>query len=960
MQKLSSKLTSANVGDVYFGFRLVKRQYVRSKSAELYTLRHVKTGAELIYFEREDENRTFAVCFKTLPEDDTGVFHILEHSVLNGSERFPVKEPFVSLLQGSMQTYLNALTYADKTLYPVSSRSERDLFNLMSVYLDAVFCPLLHKRPEIFMQEGWHYEFDPDSGAPYYNGVVFSEMKGAFADVDTILGVETDRLLYPDTCYGFVSGGDPAHITDLSYEKFTAAHRRFYHPSNARFFLDGRMDIDAVLEYIDGEYLSKFEYREPDFDFAFQTPKTGEKTVSYEAQEGEKALAHMVGAKIFCMHDEVEKIYAARILADYLTGSNEAPLKRIFLERGLAQDATLDVTDGIYQPNVALIVRNTEEKNFAEIKRFIPEAVDALISAGLNREALAASLERLAFTSREKTEPYGLNLAMKAMDGWLYGDDPLTHIDNAAVFDSLRKKIDTPYFAELLWELLGSNDDKCWLHAIPSLSKGEDNARREAEKAAAEVGSWNTAEREAVIAAVERMQQWQQSPDSEDALSTLPHLEISDVPKEVAPTVTRLSSAAGCELLEIDTDTNGIVYLNLCFDVSDLTVEELRILNTLTSFFGELRTENYTAEVLQTRIKAALGSLFARIELISKPGELDSCKPYLLVSASMLEENAPAAAALLRELFVNSRYDEADRINETVQQNDYFIKQSLIGSGHAYAMIKALSAFSAEGALKELLEGESFVRWFSDFSAGFEGRAGEYSERFAAVAAKVFSRSRLFVGLSGHPDMTYIEELIRALPAGTLGEPAAYPRFDRSDCAIEIPSDVGYSAIGQNLYALGSRFSGSCPVLASLMSYGYLWGEVRVQGGAYGTGMGIRTNGDVFCYSYRDPDLENTRAAYSGMADFLENFLAQGAPLGDIIIGAVNTTDPLLDPAGICELECVRRLKGTTPETIARIRREILSTTAEELSELLPVLREITTQSKFCAVGSKAAVEFVK
>ena len=370
MQKLLSKLSAAQSGEICSGFRLIKKEYVAAKSAELYTLRHEKTGAELLYFDRADENKTFTICFKTLPEDDTGVFHILEHSVLNGSRRFPVKEPFVTLLQGSMQTYLNALTFSDKTMYPVSSRNEQDLFNLMSVYLDAAFCPLIHERPEIFMQEGWHYEFDGETGKPYYNGVVFSEMKGAFSDVDTLIGNGMHRLLYPDTSYGYVSGGDPKYITGLSYEKFTAAHKRFYHPSNARIFLDGHMNIDAVLEYIDGEYLSKYEYRAPDFDFAMQTPVTAEKTISYEVREGEEALAHMASAKILCTHKDVEKLYAAEILADYLTGSNEAPLKRAFLESGLAQDVSIDVNDGMYQPNIAVVVRNNGESSCtARMKR---------------------------------------------------------------------------------------------------------------------------------------------------------------------------------------------------------------------------------------------------------------------------------------------------------------------------------------------------------------------------------------------------------------------------------------------------------------------------------------------------------------------------------------------------------------------------------------------------------------
>ncbi len=960
MPKQLLKLEAAQPGEVCAGFLLVKKEHVDANGATLYTLRHQKTGAELLYFDRADENRTFAVSFKTLPQDDTGVFHILEHSVLNGSRKFPVKEPFVSLLQSSMQTFLNAMTFSDKTVYPVSSRNEQDLFNLMKVYLDAVFCPLIYERPEIFLQEGWHYEFDGPDAQPYYNGVVYSEMKGAYADVDRIIADETDRLLFPDTSYGYSSGGHPDHIPELTYENFVETHRRFYHPSNAKFVLDGRMDIDAVLAYIDGEYLSKYDYRAPDFDFVPQIPKTAERTVCYEAQPGEEELAHMAISKILCTHDDVEKLYAAKILADYLTGSNEAPLKRAFLERGLAQDVSVEVNDGIFQPTVAFLARNTSKEQFGEIRAFLPEAVRTILSEGLNREALLASLERFAFSCREIHEPYGVELALNVLESWLYGDEPLTHIDNGSVFDALRAKADTAYFADLLAELFADPADKCCLYVLPSLTKGQDDAAREAARLAAATAGWSDAERSRVYAGFEKMQQWQQSQDTEEALASLPHLDLKDVPEEICPPESELCSLAGTQVLKIGANTNGIVYLNLYFDVSDLACEDLQLLSVLSACLGELRTEHYPADVLQTKLKAAIGSFGLRLELISPRGDLKHCKPYLAVSAGMLEENVPAAAVLLQELLTNGRYDETDRIYETIQQNDYVQKQSIIGNGHIYAVTKALSSFSAEGAYKELLGGERFVRWFSGLAADFEKNAAAYGERLQTLAETVFVRGRLFAGFGGNPDPAALEALIESLPAGAPGAPAPLPPAGDAESFITIPGDVGYSALCHNLYALGGEFSGACAVLSSLMTFGYLWNMIRVQGGAYGTGMNVRTNGDIFCYSYRDPNLKNTQAAYGGMAEFLDGFLAQGMPLDDIIIGTVNTTDPLLDPSGVCDLMCLRYLKGTSAEAIAQIRREILHCTAEDLQALSGLLRAYLADGRFCAVGNAEAVSFLK
>ncbi len=960
MIKEKTKLAELEQGGCVSGFELEKKEYIEAKKAQLYTLRHKKCGARLLYFDRADRNMTFAVSFKTLPENDTGVFHILEHSVLNGSKKYPVKEPFVSLLQSSMQTFLNAYTFGDKTMFPVSSRNEQDLFNLMSVYLDAVFCPAIYEKPEIFMQEGWHYEFDGETGEISYNGVVFSEMKGAYADVERLMGDAADRLMYPDTCYGFSSGGLPEKISELSYEQFIAAHRRFYHPSNARFFLDGHMDIDSVLEYIDSEYLSHYDYREPDFDFAEQKPVTGEATVLFEPPEGEDEHAHMVISKLLCRFDDIEKLYAAKILADYLTGSNEAPLKRAFLEKGLAQDVGLEISDGIYQPSLSLVVLNTSAESFETIRAFVPQKLRELAGAGLDRSALRACIERFAFSCREVTEPYGVELAIKALDGWLYGGDPMLHIENAWVFDSLREKLDTDYFEALALEMLADADDKCYVYALPSKTKVADDAAREKARIAEQTAGWDERRLSDEKLAVEKMQQWQQSQDSEEALSTLPVLELADVPREVEPIGTELCDIASRPALRVKTGADGIVYLNLYFDVSDLDTQQLRGLCILASCLGELRTKSLSAPELQNKIKATLGGLGARVELISREGELDKCTPYLLVSASMLRENTAAAAQLLAEILRNTCWDEKERIGELLVQTDYFMKQSLIGNGHNFAVTKALSGFSAAGALREALEGESFAGWLSELCGCFGERGDAFCAELSELADRAFAANRLFAGFGGEPDTGAIESLVCALPERKLAPAAAAPAGADSDCTVEIPADVGFSALGGNLFALGGKYSGAWPVLSSLMTFGYLWGAVRVQGGAYGTGMNVRASGDIFCYSYRDPNLAASAEAFAALPDVLEQMLAEDMPLDDIIIGTVNTTDPLLDPAGMCELSCRRCLKGTSAQSIAQLRCEILDTNAQELRSLIPTLRRFVENGVLCAVGNSSATAFVK
>ena len=955
MQTELLRLKTANIGQLCAGFRLVKKEYVPSKHANLYTLRHEKTQAELLYFDRADENKTFSIAFKTLPENDTGVFHILEHSVLNGSKRFPVREPFVNLLQSSMQTFLNAMTYPDKTVYPVCSRNERDFRNLMEVYLDAVFCPAIYEKPQIFMQEGWHYEFDSADAEPYYNGVVYSEMKGAFSDVQELMETESQRLLFPDSCYGFVSGGHPESIPKLSYEQFLAAHRRFYHPSNARIFLDGEMDIDEILRYIDEAYLSKYDYRAPDFDFTVQKPTVGEKTVSYCVKPGEEAKAHVVYSKLLCAHSEPAKVLAAKVLAKYLTGSNEAPLKRAFLEKGLCQDVSLQINDGVFQPFFLLCVRNTEQARFREVEDCLRAAIQDILAQGLNRDALLAELERMAFSSREIEEPYGLILGLNALDGWLYGDDPLTYIETAGIFDALRQKVDTDFFAELLKEMLGNTENLCKLCLLPSETKAQEDQQDEKARLTADIARWDSSAREQAYAAFRAMHDWQQTPDSPEALATLPTLTLSDVSETVPPIpVTQKAE----KLLQVETETNGITYLQLFFDVSDFDLESLRLLNVLCGCFGKLHTGSTSAPALQTRIKANFGHLSAEITRIAPPKQLDQCTPYLLVSAAMLEENAPKAMALLEELLTQTLYDEADRIAEIVDQNSYYYKQALVSSGHLFAILKALAHSSRDATIQECLQGESYVSWLSDLAQRFRENAQALCGRMAELSRKAFAKNRLFTAYTGTLDTALIDGL--ALPESPLGEKAQLPAFEKKPSAVEIASDVSYSALGANLYSLGGSYTGSAPVLASLITYGYLWNAVRVQGGAYGTGMQIGSDGNVFCYSYRDPNLPATRQAYAAMADFLEDWLKQDQDLESTIIGAVNTTDPLLSPVSALSLATNRYLRGITHEDTLRTRRELLHTAKEDLLALLPQLRAFQVSGVFCAVGSKDAVAFVQ
>ncbi len=957
MEKREEKLT---IGSVLWGFEVISCQEIPSVPTTVYMLRHQKTGAQVLYSGRDCENKTFAIAFETLPEDHTGVFHILEHSVLNGSEKYPVKEPFVNLLQSSLQTFLNAMTFPDKTVYPVSSRNQQDFENLMRVYLDGVFRPAIYKKPEIFRQEGWHYQMESADKAPAYNGVVFSEMKGAFSNVDNLMEQYTQQMLFPDNCYGYCSGGDPAHIPELTYEHFIRTHQRFYHPSNAKIFLDGDMALAPILEYLDTEYFSGYAYQKADFEMVDQKPVQKTMKLSYQVTEEQEQFSHLVLSKIICKYDDLEEIYAAKLLCDYLTGSNEAPLQRAILEAGLGQDVSVDFSDGVYQPFVEFRVRNTKPEHFDKICGVLRETVKTQIAQGLDKESLLASLERYAFRCREVDEPYGLMLCLKALDTWLYGGDPTAHWNTEPIFAALREKLEGDYFPMLLEKMLGDPDAMCRLEVLPSNTKGQQEAAREREKLHKLFDGWSDEERRQVMADYEKMTAFQQTPDSEAALACLPSLNLADIPLRPQEVKSTASQIANCPFVKTHIDTHGIVYLNLYFSLADFTPEQLQMTEVMNTALGELSTKQFAGVKLQSQIKTWLGGFQTKIELMAPEGQVEECTPYLAVSVSMLEENAPKALELLAEILLNTRFAEVDRMEELLRQNEYYMKQSLISSGHSYAVTKALSAFSVLGTLKEALSGETSIRWLTEFLETFRENGQEIMQSLAQLAEKIFCRSRLVLGAGGQIAESQLSEFLQKLPEGSSVKPLQRTASGEKQNGIEIPSRVNYCAMGHNLNAMGEKFTGSAVVLSSMMSFSYLWNAVRVQGGAYGTGMAARVTGDVLCYSYRDPSPEKTLETFGHMADFLEDFCNSGASLDDLIIGSVNSTDPLIGPGQHCQNACLRYLKGKTFEDVCQVRKEILETTLDDFRAFVEILRTFAGEGAVCVVGEKTVVDTLK
>ena len=945
-----------NTIEKYDGFSELSVTPLTQLDAQLHFYRHNKTGAELIWLERASENKTFSIAFQTIPEDDTGVFHILEHSVLCGSEKYPVKEPFVELLKGSLHTFLNAMTFPDKTVYPVSSRNDADFLNLMRVYLDAVFRPNIYKNANIFRQEGWHYELDAN-GTPSYVGVVFGEMKGAFSSVDEIIYTKLGSMLFPESSYRFCSGGDPEHIPELSYEQFIEAHRRFYHPSNAKIFLDGTLPINHILADIDAEYLSKYERREADFTLSYQSAIAEcTETVEYELspEETVENKTHFAMAKIVGTWQDIEKLTAMQVLTDYLAGSNSAPITRAVLEQGLGQDFGIVVDDSIAQPYMMLQIRNCADEKLSVMKAELRAIFDRVLNQGLDQQELAASLNRLEFRSKERKEPFGVGLALASYKSWMYGGDPSLYLDMSGVFASLRQKIDSPYFTELLKQMFLDDQGMAVLTASPSHTIGEEKRKAETARLAAAADAWSDSEKITVQETQKMLSVWQQTQDTAQSLATIPHLSISDLSPEPLWTDCEEEMRGHVRILHPNLSTSGTVYLNLYFALPETTVTELSELSLMCELLGSLPTSSHTREMLARQIKTHLGEISFKIVSVGKTDDPNQAVCYLRASCSLLESNADQAVSLIREILLQTEFDHENMVREIIQQSFISAQQNLIMSGHQYAFRHVLSCQTAEGLANEATDYFGYYQYLKNASANLDF-AGLLTT-IRKVAENLISLP-LTVGVTGQLSNSLLDKLLSGFGGVSNGATIKLDRLTAVKDAIVIPAGIAYAVQGGNLNRLGGGYHGSFALAAKILSLNYLWNEVRVQGGAYGSGINVNSKGDVFCYSYRDPNPSRSMGIYRGAADYLHRFCENKEPFAELLIGAVSDGEPLLSAADESRIAVENALRDVTRETRRKERKELLNASYEDLLRFAGLLQLLCENESSCIVGNEPLLD---
>lgn len=952
-------------------YEIIKKDSIKDLGSEGYLLRHKKSGARVALLANDDENKVFYIGFKTPPADSTGVAHILEHSVLEGSKDFPVKDPFIELVKGSMNTFLNAMTYPDKTLYPVASCNDKDFANLMHVYLDAVFYPAIYKEPRIFYQEGWHYEMEEESDELTINGVVYNEMKGAFSSPDDVLDREIVRGLFPDTVYANESGGDPDAIPDLTYEQFLAFHSKYYHPANSYIYLYGNMDMAERLTWMDEKYLSHFDRIDADAQIGLQKPfsEPRETRKTYSITESEP-IEHNTYLTCSIAAGDVldrEEYIAFQILDYALCSSQGAPLKQALLDAGIGEDVYSDYDNGTRQPYFSIVAKGAEESQKEEFLRVIEETLAKLAEGGLDKKRLLAGLNYYEFKYREADfgiYPAGLMYGLQVMDSWLYDETkPFIHIEAGDTYAALRSRVDTGYFEKLISEKLLHNPHRSVLVLAPErgLTARKDAAL--AQRLAAYKESLCAEELEKITAQTKDLQAFQEEPDRPEDLAKIPLLSREDIRRKTEPVILEERAVGNTKLIYHAIPTNGISYFRLLFDVTNISEELFPYIGILKAAFGLVDTENYSYQELFTQTDLLTGGIVPVTNLYPDAKDLSRRRITFEIKGKAFDKNLPDAMALTEEMVLRSDYSDPKRLYEILAELKSRLQSSMTSAGHVVAGGRAVSYFSENAAIQEVLSGMDFYRLLERICKDWEAEGEKTAEKLKALSRQIFCKENLLLDFISQDEAVYeqfstlAEGLIGKLPAEKAeGRPYHVEPVRRNEGFLSA-SQVQYVCRAGNFLKHGLPYTGALRILKGILSNDYLWNQVRVKGGAYGCMCSFGKSGDAWFVSYRDPNLAKTIEAYEAAADWVEQFADDERAMTQAVIGTVSEMDTPMNPAakGLRSLSIY--LTNQTEEQLQKERDEVLDATAEDIRALAAYIRAFLADDCLCVVGNEKKIE---
>lgn len=951
-------------------YEILERRAIEDLNSEGIVLRHKKTGAKVALLSNDDDNKVFYIGFRTPPHNSTGVAHIVEHTVLCGSKEFPVKDPFIELAKGSLNTFLNAMTFPDKTLYPVASCNDKDFKNLMHVYLDAVFYPNIHNEKKIFEQEGWHYELENAEDELTINGVVYSEMKGAFSSPDDVLEREIMNSLFPDTAYGVESGGDPDVIPELSYEEFIAFHKSFYHPSNSYIYLYGDMDMAERLQFIDEHYLSEFDALDIDSEIkkqeAFKEVKDIQIEYPISEAESEEGNAYLSYNAI--VGDSLDKeLYVAFQILDYaICSAPGAPLKTALINKGIGKDVYSVYENGISQPYFSIIAKNTDSERKEEFVATIEEVIKEQITKGIDRKSLAAAIQYFEFKYREAdfgSYPKGLMYGMQMMDSWLYDDKKVFwHIEANDTFAALKAKIDSGYFEELLQSYLLDNTHKTIVTAVPVKGLGDRKEEALAKKLADYKNSLSKEEIDAIVHETKALKEYQETPDSKEDMEKIPLLTREDLRREILPLSNKVEDIDGTPFIRHDIFTNGIGYVRLAFGADHIPTELLAYTSILKNVLGYMDTQNHTYGDLFNEIHLHTGGISGGISISEDVTSENNYRIIYEVSTKVLYENIQKAFSLIEEILLRTDVTDEKRLYEIIAECKSRMQSQLMSAAHSAAAMRANGYFNECSALMDMMGGIPFYRLLENLEKNFDKEKGQLIEKLQQLVKLLFRPENIIISYTSPLDKAEgIREAFTAFKANLYTGPVEkYNRvvpLTAKNEGFQTSAQVQYVCRAGNFARNGLKYTGSLKVLRVIMGYDYLWNNVRVKGGAYGCMSSFRRNGSAYFVSYRDPNLGKTVEVYEKVVEYLENFDADEREMTQYIIGTLSGEDTPLTPSAKGRRSFGAYLSNMDEKTLQKERDELLGTTGDDIRGLAEYMKTFLEQNCICVIGNSNAIE---
>ncbi len=951
-------------------YEILDEHRVEDVQSDGFILRHKKSGARIAILSNNDDNKVFYIGFRTPPEDETGVPHIIEHTTLCGSKKFPVKDPFIELAKGSLNTFLNAMTYPDKTVYPVASCNDQDFKNLMDVYLDAVFNPNITKYEEIFKQEGWHYELTGKDDELKINGVVYNEMKGAYSSPDEVLSSQIYRSLFPDNTYSKDSGGNPEYIPKLTYEAYLDFYHKYYHPSNSYIYLYGDMDVVERLEWLDKEYLSLYDYKKVDSEInkqpAFDEIKNVEAQYSItmdDSQENKTYLSYnrVVGDTL----DEM--LYQAFDVLDYaLVSSPGAPVKQALIDAGIGDDVYGSYDAGILQPVFSFVAKNANASQADEFESIIENTLKEVVKTGINKEALLAGINSSEFKFREADFgqfPKGLLFGLNCLDSWLFDDmKPFIHLECLGTFAKLRKAVDTDYFEKLIQEYLLDNTHGSSVTVKPKRGLGNEREEALAKELSDYKASLSDEEIKKLIEDTEHLKKYQEEPSSDEDLRKLPMLTRADMKKNAMPFSNIEDELLDVKVVRHDIESNGIDYISFLFDAGDFAQSELGYLGFFTNALGLVSTEKYSYTDLANATNIYTGGISTGTASHPDIKDRNNFVFKFEVKLKVLEKNLDKALELMEQMLLSSDFTDTKRLGEIVAQIKARLQANLSSSGHLVAAMRSMSSFSRYALYQDELKGVAFYRSICRIEKELSESPKSVSDKLAAIARKLFARNRMLISFTGNNEAygnakPSLEKVIAGFDKMSAVGNQAEVHFNTAKEAFIDASQIQYVAKTGDFVCEGYEYTGALRLLRIILSYDYLWINVRVKGGAYGCMNTFLRSGESYFVSYRDPNLSDTLDVYDRIPEYIKSFSPDERDMTKYIIGTFSALDTPMNPEAKGSRSLSAYLEGITYEQIQKERNEILNAQPEDIRRLADLVEAVLKKDSICVIGNENMIK---